>query len=808
MDKERRESSRRKSKLQRYSTDSFYGLEFTTSDLSRFDRRQISTIPNFIVSGSDIIIDYSSTNNPADLEELTTIFQSKRAGASFSISNANYDDKIRNVRADFNGSYSFKNLVGDHKIKATPTGITFSPDVKVYRSTFFDKVPFIGITLPPETSEEYRVINHLGVNSSESFSRSGIIPGDFIKISAGNTNISKDRLYEVKSIIVENDGTEILKLNRPVPDLDLVGSPVTISVFKESTEDSPEPGTNCFYAKSAAFNTTTSSYVESGQLVECENGFEFYGLAKSKRENLNYTFIEGTTEGLISAPFNGNLCPKCPRTYSVATTPDENLEDINPPVQRQDTTREIQIQEPRLTRQTSIANLDYFFEEIVVKKVNGQLTLNGNTSNEITVQASQRYRLNVSDPSMVGADISLIPSGQTRPLIIGVSHFGRPGRENAKIVFIGNTTSKTLNVVDNSIPVAMETTLPSDVPTGPRECLPPTSEDRPPFTPRDPFLKWVDEQMKCCKCLMFAEAGIESFKCRECALWTMWNRQKDDYQCSTDPWEKGYRGLSGCAGNGPDAIGRDGEESTFCKQALSPAWAGGWDDPQFKSCFCEGTTYPSATPDNKTRKELQKMCLQLGVNNHKHKVDPTGGANYYWKCDKKPKWLQCNIDGGRCAPVPYCSGCGNCFYKCDAVPQPCSFFTNIEANNPVLVLYGPDDDPDDILGDYDPNDPNVFVLQVGSTLTPTKPDQPEVQYTRPLDMRTRNGDESYYLTEEEDEPESLPESLPTEPPPSSPPATPPPSAPPPPPPPPPAAPPPPPPPMTPPPSSGGGGYSY
>jgi len=64
MDKERRESSRRKSKLQRYSTDSFYGLEFTTSDLSRFDRRQISTIPNFIVSGSDIIIDYSSTNNP------------------------------------------------------------------------------------------------------------------------------------------------------------------------------------------------------------------------------------------------------------------------------------------------------------------------------------------------------------------------------------------------------------------------------------------------------------------------------------------------------------------------------------------------------------------------------------------------------------------------------------------------------------------------------------------------------------------------------------------------------------------------
>ena len=196
------------------------------------------------------------------------------------------------------------------------------------------------------------------------------------------------------------------------------------------------------------------------------------------------------------------------------------------------------------------------------------------------------------------------------------------------------------------------------------------------------------------------------------------------------------------------------------------------------------------------------------MNNHKHKVDPTGGANYYWRCDSKPKWLQCNIDGGRCAPVPYCSGCGNCFYKCNAVPQPCSFFTNIEANNPVLVLYGPDDDPDDILGDYDPNDPNVFVLQVGSTLTPTKPDQPEVQYTRPLDMRTRNGDESYYLTEEEDEPESLPESLPTEPPPSSPPATPPPSAPPPPPPPPPAAPPPPPPPMTPPPSSGGGGYSY
>ena len=78
MDGSRKNSySRNRNKLDRYSTDTFYGLEFSTTNSSRYKRRQIDTKPNILISGSNVILDYSISKNTSDLEEFETLFKKK-----------------------------------------------------------------------------------------------------------------------------------------------------------------------------------------------------------------------------------------------------------------------------------------------------------------------------------------------------------------------------------------------------------------------------------------------------------------------------------------------------------------------------------------------------------------------------------------------------------------------------------------------------------------------------------------------------------------------------------------------------------
>ena len=304
---------------------------------------------------------------------------------------------------------------------------------------------------------------------------------------------------------------------------------------------------------------------------------------------------------------------------------------------------------------------------------------------------------------------------------------------------------KFLQSIPNGYPLGRDSeeyetaysSLPSELPP----CDPPISTPTLPPSSEPTHQPWKEAQAKCCKCLLFGEARGETLPCQECALWVLYNRQKDDFRCDRD-WGGGYKGLTGCAGNGPGAV--PGDERSYCLQANNPgAWEGGWPNTAFKRCFCSGTNHPLAEPDDANRRRLAKLCNDLGTSNWKRQRDPTNGANYLFTCGKEADWMQCNIDNGRCFKVEgQCSGCGNCFYRCDKMPKKCDFFTKID---PRLETYGPDDFAEDNPG---VGNPTVTNADIGNVYNVTINDAfdnavNDGQVTGYLNMRSGDGTEVY-----------------------------------------------------------------
>ena len=343
-------------------------------------------------------------------------------------------------------------------------------------------------------------------------------------------------------------------------------------------------------------------------------------------------------------------------------------------------------------------------------------------------------------------------SGPNTPIVIPYPSAEGYCFDSKNIISSSNDTKevyeKFLQSIPNGYPLGRNneeyetaySSLPSELPP----CNPPISTPTLPQSTDPTHQPWKEAQTKCCKCLLFGEARGETLPCQECALWVMYNRQKDDFKCDRD-WGGGYKGLTGCAGNGPGAV--PGDERSYCLQANNPGvWEGGWPNSAFKRCFCNGTNYPYAEPDDANRRRLAKLCTDLGTSNWKRQRDPTNGANYFFKCGSEADWVQCNIDGGRCFKVEgQCSGCGNCFYRCEKMPKPCKFFANAD---PRLETYGPDDFVEDNPGVGNPTVTNADIDFVNrftqeTDINSSFPRAPNQYGGGGVNMRSGDGTEVY-----------------------------------------------------------------
>ena len=140
------------------------------------------------------------------------------------------------------------------------------------------------------------------------------------------------------------------------------------------------------------------------------------------------------------------------------------------------------------------------------------------------------------------------------------------------------------------------------------------------------YEKWLADQMKCCQCLLYAEASCNA-ECMECVGWVLHNRQEDVN----------------------NAVFRD--EETPCRQAESGEFSGRCsNNDKFKSCFCNRkigrAPDPGLTAEINCLAQSRSICNRIGLYNWKNLPDPTGGANYFMKCGGEPGWMPCNIAGG------------------------------------------------------------------------------------------------------------------------------------------------------------------
>ena len=179
-----------------------------------------------------------------------------------------------------------------------------------------------------------------------------------------------------------------------------------------------------------------------------------------------------------------------------------------------------------------------------------------------------------------------------------------------------------------------------------------------PIPPTDPARgEWINTDLNCCKCLVYAEGECNNDQCQICTAWVAYNRRKDSLK-KPSPIPK-----------------TDGRlEDSYCDQSrMKSKWEGGWGNNKFDDCWCD-ITYENATKaEIICIEKAEAICNMIGHDNPNNLVDPTGGANHFWSRGAAPDWMDCNVQAGRCTKVTgVCAACGNDMYVCTKMPKPCN----------------------------------------------------------------------------------------------------------------------------------------
>ena len=154
-----------------------------------------------------------------------------------------------------------------------------------------------------------------------------------------------------------------------------------------------------------------------------------------------------------------------------------------------------------------------------------------------------------------------------------------------------------------------------------------------------PPLITVFQELRCCTCLTYAEAGADKDDpCKEAVAHMMINRQR---------WngKPGFRGEGG-----------------FCEQARQKGkFAGGLGNRNFDACM--------KCPPTGNSRDIAAMgrSLDACVSALGGGKDPTGGAQFWWSRGRTPEWMIEQEDGGNCSRVRV-PGCSLDIWKCKKPP--------------------------------------------------------------------------------------------------------------------------------------------
>lgn len=259
----------------------FLGLDFTTSkNIELNSNKYLSSIPSFSFSNlfSKVLIDYSNSENETDKSLLAGLFSGLTAGTTFNISSASYTIDGLGSEANLGGTYEFLSFVGN-VIAAKPIVINNKNDrLFRYEPDYFINPPQFGLSLTPQSKEtEYVIVNALGTDKINSFSKFGIYPGDKIKITGTQYN---NTIFTVKSVTVNKDGSENLVVNEGFTAESSFGSRVGIELIQK------RKGTDNIIAATGPVSLGTCGVYINGQLVSCyDNQTYSQCVARTRFEN-------------------------------------------------------------------------------------------------------------------------------------------------------------------------------------------------------------------------------------------------------------------------------------------------------------------------------------------------------------------------------------------------------------------------------------------------------------------------------------------------------------------------------------------
>jgi len=227
-----------KDNLIKISSAVVYGLKFFDSNEEITPNRTfLKCKPTVVFDGTNLFIDYSSCKSQDTLHNLNHVLEDLKPGETFTLSDALYQDPTNSIETNISGTYTFMGVVNGNIVKAINETITLPSNITRFEAKNFSRIPQITITSVTNITKTYGVKNIFGEENENSFKNLGVEKNYYVEFS-GNTN--KDS-YKVKDILIRDDGSEVLILDKKVVPESIFTTPVVVNVLvPKSIKDANE----------------------------------------------------------------------------------------------------------------------------------------------------------------------------------------------------------------------------------------------------------------------------------------------------------------------------------------------------------------------------------------------------------------------------------------------------------------------------------------------------------------------------------------------------------------------------------------
>ena len=271
------------------------------------DNEPIATTPTFgfvdpSASDSKVMIDYSHSANPEDLQKLKSMFSKMMRGTQFTYTNGEWlsDQDTDYKTADLSGTYEFLSYENNVITAKAVSVTTLDSRYSTYKAENFTEVPQITVTIATGGENISQIKNILGASSAKSFYKDLNLTKKqiqfnkmWIEIVGSKNNTGKIELLRYDS---NDEGAEILIAKDQISSEKFSeDGTIIINVYMKSGEVLP---TNNSISETENVGTIRTSQINSPEDLQLMQDIVKHTAVteRIRRNDLLVKRIDGTTE--------------------------------------------------------------------------------------------------------------------------------------------------------------------------------------------------------------------------------------------------------------------------------------------------------------------------------------------------------------------------------------------------------------------------------------------------------------------------------------------------------------------------------